>query len=91
MAVNGPYPLCAGRGSKPIRMREMPWRSTGPEAGTTLLGECQCCGRIFKPYWSIKFNGWTLRQHSVRGRNTASHDKTMSILWDMATPTPKEA
>ena len=38
------------------------------------LYRCTSCGRVAR----------TERRHQVRGRNTASHDKTMESLWASA-------
>lgn len=45
-----------------------------------VLAKCQGCHRVLKPTPS----GEKLRQHQLRGRATASYDKTMDILWDHA-------
>jgi hypothetical protein len=61
---------CDGSGSVPAEVR--PYRE-----GRDSLGQCGKCERVLK----VADNG-RLRKHSVRGKNTASHDKTMEILWD---------
>lgn len=61
---------CAGGGSVPAEVR--PYEAASRET----LGQCGTCERILK----VAPNG-RLRRHSVRGRNTASHDRTMEILW----------
>lgn len=40
------------------------------------LYQCTTCGRVNR----------TTRRHRKPGRTTASHDKTMGILWDAAQP-----
>jgi len=65
---------CIGAGSIPAEVR--------PYSGITnhdTLGQCGKCGRILKVTPSGR-----LRPHSVRGKNTTSHDRTMEILWDSA-------
>lgn len=64
---------CAGSGSVPAEVRL--YQPHGRET----LGQCGTCERILK----VSPKG-RLRKHSVRGRNTASHDKTMEILWGAA-------
>ena len=46
--------------------------------GSGTLAKCDRCGRVLKPT-----KGGKLRQHQVKGRTTASMDKTMDTLWDM--------
>lgn len=64
---------CAGGGSIPAEVRFQ----QGMLHDT--LGKCGTCERILK----VTTNG-RLRKHSVRGKNTASHDKTLEILWEHA-------
>lgn len=63
---------CTGSGSVPAEIQPY-------ERGQT-LGQCGTCERILKVTPSGQ-----LRRHSVRGKNTASHDRTMEILWGAPT------
>ncbi len=68
--------LCLGSGEPVVELRDY--------RGHDLLGKCGTCGRILKPMHHPTVQGRTLRQHSIRGKNTASYDSTMGILWDHA-------
>jgi hypothetical protein len=51
------------------------------------LGKCGSCDRILKvPMGRPLERPRMLHKHSVRGRNTASQDRTLEILWDAARP-----
>lgn len=52
-----------------------------PPSGTRILYQCKTCGRVNR----------TVRPHRKAGPTTASHDKTMAILWDAAATTPEGA
>lgn len=67
---------CKGSGSIPTEVRRYPSRVL-----KDTLGQCGVCERILK----VTTEG-RLRKHSVRGKNTASHDRTLEILWDGAKP-----
>lgn len=67
--------ICKGSGTIPVETR--PYQGI---TGQQVLAKCGECGRILKP----KPLDGTLRSHSVRGKNTASHDATMERLWGIA-------
>jgi hypothetical protein len=63
---------CDGSGSEPAEVRHYP-----SPVITGAFGKCGTCERILKVG-----PGGRLRKHSVRGANTASHDRTMETLWE---------
>lgn len=70
--------ICPGSGLAPVQLRQ----------DRAMLAKCGVCGRIGRPisrYTAKKDSIYFLmRQHSVKGRTTTSHDSTMGILWDHA-------
>jgi hypothetical protein len=73
--------LCPGGGTEAQDV--IPYRGLTSD----YLGKCGHCGRVLKPLVHVtgipvEF-AFTLRQHSVRGRNTASHDTTMERLYSI--------
>lgn len=67
---------CLGSGTSNFTTRPYPFpnvRGDGP------LARCNHCKRVLRPTPK-----GVLRQHQVRGRTTASMDKTMETLWEAA-------
>lgn len=63
--------MCAGAGQPALGPRDI--------ALNRIAGVCPECGRI-----GVLRKDMTLRQHSVPGTNTASHDKTMFYAFGRA-------